>query len=65
MDDNDLVCYLSAIAQGHVLLSKGFITEQDYMRFEEKVRRKYNIPERSIFRDVSLLYSQIRGNMPH
>ena len=62
---SDLTNYLAAIAQGHVLLSKCLITEQEYVRFEEKMRQKYNLPEHSIFRENRLLCSPGRGNMPH
>ena len=65
MSDNDLILYLSAVAQGRVMLEKGLITERDYRQFEEKMRFKYNLPERSIFRDDRLLYKESRGNMRH
>lgn len=56
MNDTDFICYHSAIAQGHVMLSRGLITEHEFWQFEEKMRRKYNLPEGSIFRDYRLLY---------
>lgn len=56
MSDSDFIRYHSAIAQGHVMLARGLITDQEFWLFEEKMRRKYNLPEGSIFRDYRLLY---------
>ena len=56
MSDSDFIRYQSAIAQGHVMLERGLITDYEFSLFEEKMRRKYNLPEGSIFRDYHLLY---------
>lgn len=56
MSDFDFIHYQSAIAQGHAMQARGLITEQEFRLFEEKMRRKYNLPEGSIFRDYRLLY---------
>ena len=56
MSDADITRYHSAIAQGHVMLARGLITDHEFWLFEEKMRRKYNLPEGSIFRDYRLLY---------
>ncbi len=56
MSDFDFIRYHSAIAQGHVMLARGLITDHEFRLFEEKIRRKYNLPEGSIFRDYRLLY---------
>ncbi len=56
MSDTELIRYLSAMAQGHVMLDKGLITEREFMIFEEKIRQKYRLPANSIYRDYRLLY---------
>ncbi len=56
MSDSDFICYQSAIAQGHVMLARGLINEHEFRLFEEKMRRKYNLSESSIFRDYRLIY---------
>ena len=56
MNDSDFIRYQSAIAQGHVMLARGLITDHEFRLFEEKIRRKFNLPEGSIFRDYRLLY---------
>ena len=56
MTDSDLIRYIAAIAQGHVMLARNLITEREFQLFEEKMRQKYNLPESSIFRDYRLIY---------
>lgn len=55
MTDNDIIRYHAAIAQANAMLRKGLITEAEFLRFEEKIRQKYNLPENSIFRDYRLI----------
>ncbi|MBR6954225.1 MAG: hypothetical protein IKH77_04200 [Clostridia bacterium] len=56
MTDNDIIRYHAAIAQANAMLQKGLINEAEFLRFEEKMRQKYNLPENSIFRDYRLIY---------
>ena len=56
MSDYELIHYYAAIAQGHVMLEKGLITEHEFSAFEEKMHVKYNLPKISIYRDKRLLY---------
>ena len=56
MTDNDIIRYHAAIAQANAMLRQGLITEAEFLRFEEKIRQKYNLPENSIFRDYRLIY---------
>ena len=56
MSDDAIIRYQSAIAQGHVMLTRGLINEHEFRLFEEKMRRKYNLLESSIFRDYRLIY---------
>ena len=57
MTDNDIIRYHAAIAQANAMLHKGLITEAEFLRFEQKIRQKYNLPENSIFRDYRLIHS--------
>lgn len=56
MSDADLLRYIAAITQGHVMQEQGLITDREFQLFEEKMRQKYNLPESSIFRDYRLIY---------
>ena len=56
MNETALIRYLAAVAQGHVMLKRGLITDHEFGLFEDKMREKYNLPENSIFRDYRLLY---------
>lgn len=56
MTDNDIIRYHAAIAQANAMLRQELITEAEFLRFEEKMRQKYNLPENSIFRDYRLIY---------
>ena len=56
MNDNDIIHYHATIAQANAMLRKGLITEVEFLRFEEKIRQKYNLPKNSIFRDYHLIY---------
>ena len=55
MNNADLLGYLSAMAQGHIMLDNGLITEHEFLVFEEKIREKYCVPRNSIYRDYRLL----------
>ncbi len=55
MSDADLVHYLSAVTQGHVMLDEGLITVREFRLFEEKMRAKYHLPDNSIYRDDRLI----------
>lgn len=46
--------YISTMLQVRILLRDGIITAKEYDRFEDDMRVKYSLPERSIFRMKSL-----------
>ena len=56
MDDN-IICYMAAMAIAGRMLSSGTITRKEFLVFEEKMRLKYELPKCSLFRDFHLLYS--------
>lgn len=55
MTEAAFIRYLAAMSQCHVLLEKGLINGREFQLFEEKMRVKYNLSEKSIFRDYRLL----------
>ena len=65
MSDMDYVRYLAAMAQARVMLGKNLIAQRDFVRFEEKMRVKYQLPVNSIYRDNILLRGAIRGSIQH
>lgn len=56
MSDIDLIRYIAAITQGHIMQEEGLITDREFQLFEEKMRLKYNLSDSSIFRDYRLIY---------
>ena len=61
----NLTSYLTAMAQGHVMLDRHLITTHEFLAYEEKMRQKYHISENSIYRDYRLIMPPARANMPH
>ena len=55
MDDN-IICYMAAMAIAGRMLSTGTITRKEFLVFEEKMRLKYELPKCSLYRDFHLLY---------
>ncbi len=55
MDDNSLIRYISSMAQLRRMLSLGLITGKEFAFFEGQIRKKYSVPEKSIFRDYHLI----------
>ena len=56
MSETSYLRYLSAVAQGRVMMKNGLITYREFLLFEEMMCEKYNVPKGSIFRDNDLLY---------
>ena len=55
MDDN-IICYMAAMATADRMLDSGMITRKEFLVFEEKMRLKYGLPKCSLYRDFHLLY---------
>ena len=55
MDDN-IICYMAAMAIAGRMLDSGMITRREFLVFEEKMRLKYELPKCSLYRDFHLLY---------
>ena len=62
MDDN-IIYYMAAMTIANQMLDTGAITRKEFVAFEAKMLRKYNLPECSLYRDFHLLYPSSRGNM--
>ena len=54
--DNNIICYVTAMAIAGRMLDSGTITRKEFLVFEEKMRLKYEIPKCSLYRDFHLLY---------
>ena len=62
----DSICgYKSVMAQAHLMLLKGILTEGEYAIIDTMMAEKYGLCSCSLFRENDLLYSSIRGNMSH
>lgn len=60
------VCgYKSAMAQARLMLSKGILTESEYLEIDTMMAEKYGLSSCSLFRDNDLLYKENDGNMSH
>jgi len=57
--------YKSAMAQARLMLSKGILTESEYLEIDTMMAEKYGLSSCSLFRDNDLLYKENDGNMSH
>jgi hypothetical protein len=57
--------YKSAMAQARLMLSKGILTESEYLEMDTMMVEKYGLSSCSLFRDNDLLYKENDGNMSH
>ena len=55
MDDN-IIRYVAAMTLANQMLNSGTITRKEFLAFEEKMLKKYELPECSLYRDIHLLY---------
>lgn len=60
-----ICCYKSAMAQARLMLSKGILTESEYIEIDTMMAEKYGLSSCSLFRDNDLLYKVSDGNMSH
>ncbi len=57
--------YLSSMMQAKQMLSQGIITQEDYVKIDTIIAAKYGLESCNLYRGIDLLYSEVRGNMPH
>ena len=60
---DNIIRYMAAMTLANQMINTGTITRKEFMAFEAKMLRKYNLPECSLYRDLHLLYPSSRGNM--
>ncbi len=65
MKKADVVRYLCTMSLIGLLFEKQVIGWEDFLAFENKIRRKYGLKKNSIYRDHSLLIVPVRGNIAH
>ena len=53
--------YMAAFTLANRLLEQALLTRREFLVFEEKMRRKYGLPECSLYRDFHLLYPPSRS----
>jgi len=58
--NNDSISYLNVMFQLRAMAREGLITEKDYIQIEEKMAKKYNQKETSIYRLNDLIISPFR-----
>ena len=55
MDEN-IIRYMAAMTMVNQMLDSGMITRNEFLAFEEKMFKKYELPKCSLYRDFHLLY---------
>lgn len=59
------VRYLSAMAQARIMRRQGLIDDAEYLQLDQMLLQKLNLPISSLYRDIDLLTSKVRGTMSH
>lgn len=60
-----LEAYYSSIQQARLMLKMGIIDDQDFIKMEDKMAKKYCIKICSLYRSNDLINRICRGNMTH
>ncbi len=58
--DKDSIDYLNTMFQLRAMAREGLITEKDYIQIEERMAKKYNQKETSLYRLNDLIISPFR-----
>ena len=58
--DKDSINYLNTMFQLRAMAREGLITEKDYIQIEERMAKKYNQKETSLYRLNDLIISPFR-----
>lgn len=58
--DKDSINYLNTMFQLRAMARQGLITEKDYIQIEEKMAKRYNQKETSLYRLNDLIISPFR-----
>lgn len=60
-----LEAFFSSIQQARLMLEMGIIDDQDFIKMEDKMAKKYSIKICSLYRSNDLINRICRGNMTH
>mgnify|MGYP003297737715 CR=1 FL=1 len=60
-----IMAYHAAMAQAKMLKARGLMDDREYLEIEGLMSKKYDVHPDSLFRDIDLITSRIRGNMSH
>lgn len=58
--DKESINYLNAMFQVRAMVRQGLISEKDYIQIEEKMAKRYNQKETSLYRLNDLIISPFR-----
>ena len=61
--NEQVLAYISAVAQARRILEKNLITTAEYAKIDTLMLEKYNLPSYSIYRDIRLITATVRANM--
>ncbi len=59
-----ILSYCSTMMLVRALHSQGLISLEEYVQIDELFRKKYSLPNGTLYQDIALLLLRIRGNMP-
>ena len=57
--------YTAVMAQANRMLNEGILSAEEYAEIDTKVADKYGLSSCCLFRENTLLYKGIDGNMSH
>ncbi|HRX09977.1 MAG TPA: hypothetical protein P5559_12580 [Candidatus Limiplasma sp.] len=61
----NVLAYCSAMAQARRMLEKRLISQAEYIKIDDLILEKFNLPTNSIYRDIRLITAAVRANMSH
>ena len=53
---DNIIRYLAAMILANKMLDDSIITRREFLAFEKRMLKKYELPECSLYRDIHLLY---------
>ena len=63
MDKRIIINYCSAIAQCRRMIKMNIISIQEFEKMDRMLLIKYNLPQKSLFRDKTLLNEKSKGEV--
>ena len=59
--EKNIVSYLNSMHQAKLMIQQDIISYKDYLKFEEKMAKKYKLKKLSLYRQNDLIKSEIRA----